>query len=584
MKKGNRKKNFSLLMIGLMLAVILTGSRAMAQEAGFALPELQSYLSEDSQTLYDAVRPLIVVADPDPAMQGIKTPGPSAADAMSAPEAAVSTFQFTYVAAGGQDKWGETCSTFPANAKTAFQAAAAIWAGKLKSAVPIKIRACWANLGSSSILGYSGGQPLHKNFANAPKTGTWYKGALANSIAGTDLNAAEFDMHITYNSGFTWYYGTDANPPAGQYDLVTVAAHEIGHGLNFSGSASYSGGTGSYGYGTGLPDIYDTYMKNGAGTALTSFTNPSAALGNLLTSNNLWFHGTNAMTANSGTRVKMYAPATWAGGSSYSHLDYNTFRGTTNSMMVYAVASGTANHNPGNVTVGLLQDLGWQVVTPNKNIPTPVSPAGTITDRTPTYKWTKVTGATQYRYQLLQGSTVVYTKTVASGACGVTYCTNTPTNTLNFLAYKWKVQAMVGGTWKAYSALKSFSVTAATKPKAGLWQDPLGIQFYVNPAQTSVDDFTLYVSVGAPCNSTYTIIHSALVPISNKQFSFTGAFNATGTFDTTTAAHGTVALDSYPITGCGNVSMPTYNWTASWIDATQPAFLVEGLTATVDSE
>jgi hypothetical protein len=127
-------------------------------------------------------------------------------------------------------------------------------------------------------------------------------------------------------------------------------------------------------------------------------------------------------------------------------------------------------------------------------------------------------------------------------------------------------------------------VTAATKPKAGLWQDPLGIQFYVNPAQTSVDDFTLYVSVGAPCNSTYTIIHSALVPISNKQFSFTGAFNATGTFDTTTAAHGTVALDSYPITGCGNVSMPTYNWTASWIDATQPAFLVEGLTATVDSE
>ena len=56
------------------------------------------------------------------------------------------------------------------------------------------------------------------------------------------LSVSSFDMNITYNNGFSWYYGTDANPPAGQYDLVTVAAHEIGHGLNFSGSAGYSGG------------------------------------------------------------------------------------------------------------------------------------------------------------------------------------------------------------------------------------------------------------------------------------------------------------------------------------------------------
>ena len=36
-------------------------------------------------------------------------------------------------------------------------------------------------------------------------------------------------------------------------------------------------------------------------------------------------------------------------------------------------------------------------------VPTPQSPTGTITDTTPTYKWTKVTGATQYRYQLVTG-------------------------------------------------------------------------------------------------------------------------------------------------------------------------------------
>src|SRR5262249_28191761 len=30
-----------------------------------------------------------------------------------------------------------------------------------------------------------------------------------------------------------WYYGLDANPPAGTTDFVTVVLHELGHGLGF---------------------------------------------------------------------------------------------------------------------------------------------------------------------------------------------------------------------------------------------------------------------------------------------------------------------------------------------------------------
>ena len=175
-----------------------------------------------------------------------------------------------------------------------------------------------------------------------------------------NLSPGSYDMHITYNTNFTWYFGTDANPSPGTMDLVTVAtSNEIAHGLNFSGSAKYSGGYGSYGI-DGYPIIYDIFMKDGSGNLLTSYTSPSIALGGLLTSNNLWFHGSNAMAANSGSPVKIYAPSTWSSGSSYSHLDYNTFSGTVNNMMVYAITSGTANHNPGPVTTGLLNDLGWQ--------------------------------------------------------------------------------------------------------------------------------------------------------------------------------------------------------------------------------
>jgi hypothetical protein len=283
-------------------------------------------------------------------MQGLKATGFTADDALDAIGAASSTFSITYVAAGGTDPWGEVCQTFPAAAKTAFEAAAAIWATRLQSSVPVTIQACWADLGSPTILGYSGGAPLHRNFTGAPKTNTWYDGSLANSLAGSDLAPTSFDDYITYNSGFTWYYGTDGNTPSGQYDLVSVAAHEIGHGRNFSGSADYSGGSGSIGL-SGSPIVYDTFVEDGSGTAITSYTSPSTGLGDLLTSNNLWFDGPNANAANGGTRVKIYAPSTWSGGSSYSHLDYTTFASTPNALMVYAIGDGTARHDPGPVTM-----------------------------------------------------------------------------------------------------------------------------------------------------------------------------------------------------------------------------------------
>ena len=85
-------------------------------------------------------------------------------------------------------------------------------------------------------MGYSGGGSYFINVNNSPDPGVVYQSALANSIAGEDLSPNGYDMHITYNSGFSWYYGTDANPPVDEYDLVTVSAHEIAHGLHFTGS------------------------------------------------------------------------------------------------------------------------------------------------------------------------------------------------------------------------------------------------------------------------------------------------------------------------------------------------------------
>jgi uncharacterized repeat protein (TIGR01451 family) len=321
-------------------------------------------LSGDGKTFYHAIPAVVYVVDPNPPKSPVRIPPVFKLSTL--PEEATATFAITYIPAGGTDLWGETCYTFPEEAKAAFHAAAAVWGNLLQSSVPITVNACWADLGSSSgILGYSGGGNLIRDFTGAPRANTWYAASLANALAGLDLEPSNFDMHITYNRYFSWYYGTDGATPPGRYDFMSVVLHEIAHGLNFAGSMSYSGGSGMWGYYTGYPNIYDTFMRDGTanpGNLLIDtgiYANPSTALGTALTSQSIWFHGAHAMAANSGQRVKMYAPSTWVAGSSYSHLDYATFSGGANKLMVYAISSGVSIHDPGPVALGMFKDMGW---------------------------------------------------------------------------------------------------------------------------------------------------------------------------------------------------------------------------------
>lgn len=316
-------------------------------------------LSQDGLSLANAQTIGVVMVDPNPAQPAVRIPAPQR---LTEPSNASSTFQISYLGAGQTDLWGETCYAVPEETKTAFNQAGIIWGNLLQSSVPIKIQICWASMSNSNILGYSGGGDYYRDFANVPRSGTWYQSSLANSLAGTELNSGKFDMYITFNKNFSWYMGTDANPPNNQYDLETVALHEICHGLNFMGTMVYSSGFAKWG-GNGYPDIYDTFMKDGSGRSIIDtsiYPNPSATLGKAVTSNSLWFYGPQAMAENGGNPVKIYAPSTWREGSSYSHLDYDTFTSGGDRLMRYAIPNGTAIHEPGPVIMGLLKDLGWK--------------------------------------------------------------------------------------------------------------------------------------------------------------------------------------------------------------------------------
>ncbi len=173
-------------------------------------------------------------------------------------------------AAAGCDK-GETLGECRLRV---FNKAAEQWGNLLVSDVTITVngsmvaQTCGAG---GTVLGSAGPTTAHANFANAPRTGVAYVQALANSWAGTDLNAAQNDLNANFNISVDagcsagtvgWWYGTDPSVPVpdDRIPLLPVVFHEIGHGIGFtslysatSGAASTSSGTPIWGY-----YLYDT--------------------------------------------------------------------------------------------------------------------------------------------------------------------------------------------------------------------------------------------------------------------------------------------------------------------------------------
>ncbi|MEQ9367518.1 MAG: CARDB domain-containing protein, partial [Coleofasciculus chthonoplastes F3-SA18-01] len=253
---------------------------------------------------------------------------------------------------------------FSTEAQTAFEYAVDIWENLIVSPVPIEVEANWTPFGQdTNILGYAGPNDYDYNFANAAYTNTLYPIALANSLAGSDLDPNAHDINAYFNSNKSnWYFGTDGNTPTGKTDFVSVVLHELGHGLGFSGSMSYDFGTGQ-GSWWSQPKIYDHFTVNGSGQKLIdTFPNSSVALGAQLTNDNLFFNGSNAVAANGGTNPKLYAPSIWDSGSSYAHLDEATYgSGSSNALMTPQTSPGEVNHDPGAVTLGIFEDLGWVI-------------------------------------------------------------------------------------------------------------------------------------------------------------------------------------------------------------------------------
>ena len=210
----------------------------------------------------------------------------------------------------------------------------------------------------------------YMNFAGAPQQNVWYPTALADYLAGKDLATAtsgagtfdatggsepssDWDAAITFAStpaaGDTWSY-TDATLTSTTYDFVTIALHEIGHVLGFTGNFN---GVGAYKLGTptGYPTIYDTFLADSSGTLLINKTQSSSNV-----TDSVFWSGAQGDAAYGGlVPVNTPGPFNYVQGQSLYHI----YPGSNTELMSPYRNPDVSVHTISAVDTGILRDEGW---------------------------------------------------------------------------------------------------------------------------------------------------------------------------------------------------------------------------------
>lgn len=250
--------------------------------------------------------------------------------------------------------------------RAALEYAVNAWGARIDSSQAIEVEAMFENLGggaSSAALAFA--QPIYffVNFEGAPAEDVYYPSALANALAGTDLNPAR-DIQIAFNDqvdtldalgSISFYYGLDENPGS-DISFIRTALHEFAHGLGFT---SIMEADGSFAFVPTYPSVYDQFLVEDetAQTAVVGMTQGQRQAAQV--SDNLFWNGPNVVAA-FGDVAPVYAPSpTYESGSSVSHFKLGTF--APPEMMEPALTG--ASFNPG-LADELFEDLGYNVFGP----------------------------------------------------------------------------------------------------------------------------------------------------------------------------------------------------------------------------
>ena len=290
---------------------------------------------------------------------------------------------------------GNSGTTLGDQRRRATQEAVRLLTEELRPRVPVRLRACWRDLGDASgdrftlanagpsflfvsDIGFGGHSPAFE------RPYTWYAAAAAAQQAGTTLCRIDrglscdttVDLQINFNikvdeggRGFDYGFTHAAGAPS---SFVSVAMHEVSHGLGFIGLVNLNEDNGPIGAklrigGSDRP-LWDDIF--GAFTRWTPPSEPTREFLRItdderrqaLTSNsNLRFAGSNATGLNCNNSFEppfnlpsLHAPTEIQPGSTYSHL--NAF--VCGPQLMTASISSTGPRTLG-IARGVLEDVGF---------------------------------------------------------------------------------------------------------------------------------------------------------------------------------------------------------------------------------
>ena len=164
---------------------------------------------------------------------------------------------------------GNNGTTLGAQRKNAMAEAARIIGQEIKSPVPLRVQACWEDLGvddgngvtlaSASPYGFFVNDASFASDEGAADTGgvapwlgrnyTWYASGPASKLAGSRLCESvggcegNYDLRIQFNSKIDtsealgtrgYHYGITSGSTNGDVDFIAVAMHEMLHGFGFA--------------------------------------------------------------------------------------------------------------------------------------------------------------------------------------------------------------------------------------------------------------------------------------------------------------------------------------------------------------
>jgi hypothetical protein len=272
---------------------------------------------------------------------------------------------------------GNPATTLGGQRVRVFEAATWRLGVMIASPVEIRVEASWDSLECSAregTLASAGPSFVFRDFPSAPRSGTWYAGALAEAIAGEGLGNDDPDdgrrasMSITFNKDVgtasclttrQWDYRIGVAGSA--FNMEKVLFHELGHGINFTTFVDHETG----GKFQGFDDAYMVHLEDHTTGKRWSAMGNGQRRASITRTGNLHWLGGNAVAH--GVRLRggvhaasshpqMYAPDPAEGGSSVAHWDTSVDRNVNEFMEPFATSSSTDL-----VTSHLYQDLGWSV-------------------------------------------------------------------------------------------------------------------------------------------------------------------------------------------------------------------------------